>query len=91
MKERIHLILDTDEKERFKRVAAKEQKTLSSWLRDAAREKADAVEGRARLETREALEAFFQRCDERESGQEPDWEEHRRVIERSIRAGGTDT
>jgi len=33
------------------------------------------------------LEAFFTACDERESGEEPDWEAHREVIERSIRSG----
>ena len=33
------------------------------------------------------LEAFFTACDERESGEEPDWEAHREMIERSIRSG----
>ncbi len=89
MSERIHIVVDAGEKERFRRQAAREGKTLSEWLREAAAEKvAAAREGRA-LDTVESLTAFFDACDAREAGHghEPDWEEHRRVIERSISEG----
>ena len=87
MTDRLHIVVDQAEKERFREVAAREGKTLSEWVRDAAREKAAAAgEGRL-LETVEALEAFFSECDAREAGREPDWESHRAVIERSISSG----
>lgn len=73
MTERIHLVLDAAEKERFRRLAARKGKTLSAWVRDAARFRA-AVEARAGLETEEDLRRFFDECDARESGLEPDWE-----------------
>jgi len=87
MADRIHLVLDPTEKERFRAAAAREGKTLSAWLRDAAKEHVAARAGERGLRTPEEVEAFFQLCDEREVGREPDWEAHRQVIERSIRSG----
>lgn len=43
------------------------------------------------LDTPEELEAFFKECDQRELGREPDWEAHRRGIERSVASGAADT
>ncbi len=91
MADRIHLVLDSAEKERFRAAAAREGKTLSAWLRDAAQERVAARERERGLRTREDLEAFFRHCDEREVGQEPDWEAHRLVIERSLRSGEGDS
>ena len=91
MTERIHLVLDAAEKERFRRMAVREGKTLSAWLREAARERAQAVEGRRGLETESKLKRFFDECDARESGREPDWEQHKRVIGDSQRSGGSGT
>ncbi len=90
LKTRIHLVLDQIEKERFRRQAKMEGKSLSAWLRDLARERL-AREDRVRLDTREELDAFFEACDERESGEEPDWSEQRAVIENSIRRGAADS
>ena len=45
MTERIHIVVDRAEKERYRRLAAREGKTLSEWLRAAAR---DRVARRAR-------------------------------------------
>ena len=87
MSERVHILLDAAEKERFRQVAAREGKSLSEWLRDAARERLAAVQAKESLDSIGALEAFFTACDERESGEEPDWEAHQEVIERSIRSG----
>lgn len=83
---RIHILIDDAEHERFRRQAAREGKSLAAWLRDAAREKLAAAEDGMRMDTVEELRAFFAACDARERGREPDWEEHRRVIEESIRS-----
>lgn len=93
MADRVHLVMDAEEKERYRRLAAREGKTLSEWLRAAAREKAARTRKARSLDTVEALDAFFEECRAREAGRgrEPDWEEHLRVIERSIASGTTDT
>lgn len=88
MPDRVHLLLDAAEKERFRRWAERTGKTLSEWLREAAREKLAAESEGRELDSREALESFFAGCDARAHGEEPDWESHRRVIEQSIRSGG---
>lgn len=85
MTDRIQLLVEEAEKERFRRRAEREGKSLSEWLREAAREKLAVAEERARLDSRDELRAFFEACDRREEGREPDWEEHRRVIGESIR------
>lgn len=84
---RIHIILEEAEKERYRSQAAREGKSLTAWLREAAREKLAAAERRHGLDTVEELRAFFAACSQRESEPEPDWEAHRRVIEESIRSG----
>jgi Ribbon-helix-helix protein, copG family len=89
--DRIHIMLDPAEKERFRRLAARQGKTLSAWLRDAARDLAAAAEAREGLETEEELRRFFEACDARESGREPDWEEHEQVIEASKTSGASGT
>ncbi|MEX2285382.1 MAG: antitoxin [Gemmatimonadota bacterium] len=87
MVERIHIVVDKAEKERYRRLAAREGKSLSEWLRAAAQEKLAAAQSESRLETVEELLAFFEEIDGREKGREPDWEEHRKVIEQSIAKG----
>lgn len=86
MTTRIHLVVDEEDKERFRRQAAREGKSLSAWLREAARDRLGRREGPT-LDTSEALEAFFAACDERETGTEPDWDEHEAAIARSARSG----
>jgi uncharacterized protein (DUF1778 family) len=86
MSTRIHMVLGEEEKALLERAARREGLTLSSWLREAAREKLERAEPPI-LSTVEDLTAFFQECDEREEGREPDWEAHRRVIEGSRREG----
>lgn len=87
MKTRIHIVVGEEEKERYRSLAEKEGRTLSDWLRQAARDRADAREGEPALESREALDAFFRSCDAREVRPESGWEAHRRVIEASIGSG----
>jgi hypothetical protein len=93
MATRIQIVIDEDERERFRREAERMGVTLSAWLREAAREKLRAGAHARSLRSREALQAFFTACDEREgdAGPEPDWREHRAVIERSIRSGTSGT
>jgi len=92
MPERIHLVLSREEKELYRRMAAREGKSLSEWLRAAAQEHAAGAAPR-RLDNSEALQEFFEACDAREAGMglEPDWEQQKQVIERSTLSGATDT
>lgn len=89
MSARIHIVVDAAEKERFRRAAERKEKTLSEWLREAARERLARDRERVRLDTLEELRAFFLHSDQRASGREPDWEKHERVIAASIRGGAT--
>lgn len=89
MSTRINLVVDEEEKARFRRQAEREGLSLSEWLREAARAKADDAEDGPPLDTVEGLREFFAACDRREEGREPDWEEHRRVIEESVGTEGT--
>lgn len=87
--DRIHLVVEEADKERYRREAEREGVSLSEWLRDAARRKLAEADARAELDTLEKLRDFFAACDRRERGREPDWQEHRRVIEESLGGGGT--
>ena len=83
MVSRVHVLLDDAEKARYRAQAAREGKSLGAWLRAAAEDRLRAAAMHRDLRTRGSLEQFFAECDERESGREPDWDEHREVIERS--------
>lgn len=87
MSTRIHIVVDEAEKERFRHRAERRGLSLSAWLREAARERLEREEAPAALDTVEELDTFFRACDERETGTEPDWEEHLRTLERSVRSG----
>lgn len=87
MDERIHLMVAAEAKARYRTLASRAGKTLSEWLREAAAEKAAEQEAPGGLHTRAALERFFDECDAREPGDEPDWATHREVIERSKGSG----
>ncbi len=86
---RIHVLIDEREKARYRLRAEREGKSLGAWLREAAEDKLAASECRTRLETVADLERFFNACDAREEGQEPDWSAHKHVIDKS-RAQGVD-
>lgn len=87
MRDRIHIVVEAEEKERFRARARQEGKTLSEWLRDVARQALVRGEGGPEIRTVDKLREFFKRCDEREAGTEPDWVAHRRAIEESMRDG----
>lgn len=78
--------MDDMEREAFRRAAAREGLSLSDWLRRAARARLQAA-GRAPLQSVEELRAFFRECQQRESGVEPEWAQHRAVIEESRASG----
>ncbi len=83
MSTRIHIVLDPDDKARYRAQADREGKSLAAWLREAAEDRLrETQEGRS-LRSRDALAEFFEACDELEVEPEPDWAEHRDAIERS--------
>jgi hypothetical protein len=84
---RVQVILDEQEKELFQREARREGLSLSAWLRRAGEERFQGKPASARIDTVEALRAFFSACDRREEGREPDWHEHLAVMEASKRSG----
>ncbi|MGI8876024.1 MAG: plasmid mobilization protein [Egibacteraceae bacterium] len=86
MSKRIHIVVDEREREAFRARAATEGRSLSEWLREAARERLRTT-GPDELRNRSDLASFFAECDLREQGREPDWDEHVEVIEASRRAG----
>ena len=83
---RIHLILDPGEHDAFRARASEEGTTLSEWLREAARERL-ARSRPARIDSLADLDRFFEERTAAESGNEPDWDEHLAVLERSRRDG----
>ena len=84
---RVQVILDEEEATRFKSQAMKESKSLSAWLRDAGRKMIELNGRQQRLTHPDDLEKFFRKCNQREKGAEPDWEDHKRLILDSYRAG----
>jgi hypothetical protein len=87
MSVRVQVILDEEEAAKFRSQAVKESKSLSAWLRDAARKMLKASEQR-QLHAPESLKLFFERCRHREEGTEPDWVEHKATILKGFQAGG---
>ena len=87
MSVRVQVILDEEEMTRFKSQAMKESKSLSAWLRDAVKKMIELNWQQQRLTDLDTLKGFFRKCDERENGAEPDWEDHKRLILDSYQAG----
>ena len=85
--ERIQVLLDPLERERFKRLAQARGLSLSAWLREAALKQSMLESRQSKMRSVDALRAFFAECDARETGVEPDWAEHLAVIDASRRQG----
>lgn len=83
---RLHIVVDERERVVFRARAAAEGRSLSEWLREAARDRARATAPPPLTEPG-ALEAFFLACDAREQGREPEWDEHLAVIAASRAQG----
>ncbi len=88
---RVQVLMEREEREEFRRLAQRRGMSLSSWLRQAGLDRMARDAGAVGIDSPEALRDFFATCDERESGVEPDWEEHKRVIEGSKRSGDSQT
>ncbi len=80
MSVRVQVILDEEEATRFKSQAMRESKSLSAWLRDAGKKMMEINNQRQPLTNLDCLKKFFQQCNEREQGVEPDWEDNKRLI-----------
>jgi hypothetical protein len=83
---RVQVILAERDALKFRSQALKESKSLSAWLRDAGKKMLEIREA-APLADSESLNLFFKRCRERETGQEPEWEEHKQNILRAYQSG----
>jgi hypothetical protein len=89
MSRRIHLVLGEEEKALMEQAARREGMTLSAWLREAAADRMKKYAPPA-LSSAEDLRGFFEACDRREEGREPEWDAHRKVIEASRAEGVSD-
>jgi len=84
---RVQIVLGEDEASKFKSQALKESKSLSSWLREAGRKMLEMNRQNQPLTDPGSLKMFFKKCNTREQGIEPDWEEHKRLILEGFREG----
>ena len=82
---RLQVVLTLEERERFRRHAARAGRSLSAWLKEAGRARIAELAARTGGATVEKLRALFRECDLREKGREPDWAEHLATITRSRR------
>ena len=80
MTKRVQVLLDKEEEVLFRSQAKKESKSLSAWMRDAARKAIAEQKGRLELRTSKGLKQFFAENMANEEGCEPDWSEHKRLI-----------
>lgn len=86
MTARIHLLIDERERDALRARATAQGQTLSEWLREAARQRLER-ERPAEIRTVADLDRFLADLRARESGVEPDWEQHLAVIDQSRRGG----
>ena len=89
---RVQLVIPDEDRDRFVSQARQENMTLSAWLRAAARQRLERQQRSEPFESPEDVEAFFRWCDTLEDlASEPDWAEHRAVIDASRRRGTSGT
>lgn len=86
MSSRVHIVVDSREREAFRARAAAEGISLSEWLREAARERLDRGRPK-RIASVDDLDRLFAERNEVEVGAEPDWEQHVSVMDQSRRGG----
>jgi hypothetical protein len=91
MSARIQVVLDSNEKAAFQSAAKKRGMSLSSWIKACVRKEIEEQNKNTTPRTKEELKAFFKECDDLEQGLEPDWEEHKRVIQGSAVSGNSDS
>ncbi|MEN8165366.1 MAG: antitoxin [Acidobacteriota bacterium] len=83
---RVQVVMNEVEREAFRRQAGLEGMSLSGWLRKAAHDRLEKVRP-PKIDSLEALRAFFAECGDRERGVEPDWQEHLASIAQSRSTG----
>ena len=89
---RVQLIIPDVDRDRFAHQARLEGKSLSAWLRAAARERLQKSERAKLFESPEDVREFFRHCDTLEGPDaEPDWSQHLRVISQSRERGASGT
>jgi hypothetical protein len=81
MATRVQVILDEEEMTGFRARARRESKSLSAWLRDAGRKALQEAEEKGGLKNSAALRKFFRESNKLEKGKEPEWEDHKRMIQ----------
>ncbi len=79
MSVRVQVILKEEEVAKFKQQARKQSKSLSAWMREAAYKMLQQDEQK-KLTEEQVLKKFFLDCNRREAGQEPNWNEQKRLI-----------
>ena len=77
---RVQVILQQDEAARFRAQALRESKSLSAWLRDAGKKMIEMRWEKPQLNSSEELEKFFCERNRKEKGDEPSWEDHKRLV-----------
>ena len=84
--DRIQVVVDRLERERFRTQASREGLSLSEWMREAARERLLAREQARRRNAAADLEALFRECDLRHQGEGPEleWEEMKRILDEEM-------
>lgn len=86
----IQLVIPDEDHDRFVRQARREGMTLGAWIRTAAYKRLAEQQVSRPFESPADLEEFFRGCDALEGpGREPDWQEHRAVIEESRRGSSS--
>ena len=86
---RVQLLIPDEDLARFVHQTRREGVSLSAWLRAAALERLDRESQARRFASGADLDSFFADCDALEGPDtEPDWEQHRLVIEHSRGRGG---
>ena len=88
---RVQVILDEAERALIQKEAEGAHTSLSAWIRQAALGRLKASQQERHLSTLEELRRFFDECDQREVGREPDWQEHLEVMTSSRGTGSTST
>ena len=87
---KIQLEISEEDREDFARQARMEGMLLDAWLVKVARQRVETPrpDKPARFKSLEELRAFWKWCDAQNNlEREPDWEEHLRNMDESIREG----
>ncbi len=89
---RVQLVIPDEDRDRFVSQARRENMTLSAWFRVAARQRLERQQRSDPFGSPEDVEAFFRWCDTLDDlPSEPNWSDHRAVIDASRRRGTSGT